>query len=133
LRYRYQAGYAALVSLGLLDDPPEYEEVFCEHHEDTLIKQSGDKFVGIQVKTREIGQEPFKSNDEQIINTIKRFVEQFVNFPGYYVRFVIATNHGFWANKKDNTKNLHHMLEVAKQSKSSPMVRLHRELKNIWI
>lgn len=129
MRYRYQAGYAALVSLGLLDESLEYEEVFCEHHEDTLIKH-GNQFIGVQVKTKETGKEPFKSNDNQITNTIKRFVEQYVNFPNFYVRFVIATNYGFWAQDKDNTKNLYKMLEVAKEAKRNPISKKHRELKS---
>ncbi len=129
MRYRYQAGYAALISLGLLDEFPEYEEVFCEHHEDTLIKVRGNQFIGVQVKTKETGKEPFKSDDAQITNTIKRFVEQYANFPNYYARFVIATNYGFWTHEKDNTKNLYKMLELAKEAKSNPLSRKHQELK----
>lgn len=128
LRYRYQAGIAALYFLGLLDNPSEYEEVFCEQHEDTLIKQYGNQFIGVQVKTKETGREPFKSDDTQITNTIKRFVEQFVNFPNFYSRFVIATNYGFWANEKDNTKNLHKMLGIAKEAKENPTSRKHQGL-----
>ena len=128
LRYRYQAGYAALLSLGLLDSPPEFEEIFCEHHEDTLVKQSKGEFIGIQVKTKEAGKDPFKSDNEEMLTTIKRFVEHYVNFPGYYVRFVIATNHGFWDTEKDNTKNLRYLLDLAKENKRDPSKRKHRGL-----
>jgi hypothetical protein len=128
LRYRYQAGYAALLSLGLLDSPSEFDEIFCEHHEDTLVKLDGDKFAGIQVKTKEAGKDPFKSDDEKIIKTIKRFIEHYVNFPGYFLRFVIATNHGFWDAEKKNTKNLHYMLDLVKEYKNNLTKRKHRGL-----
>ena len=128
-RFRYQAGYAALISLSLLDVPQEYEEIFCEHHEDTLIRKSGNKFIGVQVKTRESGREPFKSDDTQILNTIKRFVEHNINFPGYFEKFVIATDYSFWADNKNRTTNLYKMIEVAEEARQDSQIRMHRELK----
>jgi len=115
-RFRYQAGYAALISLDLLDQNSEFEEVFCEHHEDTLIKRKDGTFSGIQVKTRNSGRDPFKADDEQILKSISRFVEHEIKYPGYYSRFVMATNYSFWSDK-ENSKNLKYIIDLAKQTK----------------
>jgi hypothetical protein len=50
-RLRYQASYGALLCLDLLADE-EIVEIFCEHHEDFLVKKSVGQYVGVQVKTR---------------------------------------------------------------------------------
>jgi hypothetical protein len=39
-RYRYQWTYAAIVCCLLLDEIDDVTEVFCEHHEDVLIKHA---------------------------------------------------------------------------------------------
>lgn len=113
-RFRYQAGYAAIVSLSLLDKNSDFDAVYCEHHEDTLIQQKDGKFIGVQVKTRQVGLAPFKSDDRQIIESLKRFIEIEIEYPSYFSRFVLATNHGFWSEKK-NMKNLAYLLESAKR------------------
>lgn len=113
-RYRYQAAYAALVSVDLLDDSSDFDEIFCEHHEDTLIKKKDATFIGIQVKTRKSGRALFKANDEHVLNSIKRFVEQDIEFPNKYSRFVFATNYAFWT-EKESSSNLLHVLELAQE------------------
>jgi hypothetical protein len=127
-RFRYQAAYAAIIALGLLDVNSEFEEIFCEHHEDTLIKKKDGTFIGVQVKTREPGKNPFKSDDEQIRHALKRFVEQDLDYPNYYSRFVLATNYAFWTEEKDNSKNLLYLLQLAKEAVVSEAVRLKRPL-----
>jgi hypothetical protein len=117
-RYRYQAAYAAIVSLDLLDEDSEFEEIFCEHHEDTLVRKKDDTHIGIQVKTRAPGRDLFKSNDTQILNALERFVEQEIEYPNQYSRFVLATNYAFWSARK-NTKNLHYLLDLAKNTLQS--------------
>ena len=126
-RYRYQAAYAAIVSLDLLDEDSEFEEMFCEHHEDTLVRKKDGSFIGIQVKTRAPGREPFKSNDEQILNSLKRFVEQATEYPEQYSRFVLATNYAFWSEKK-NSQNLNFLLELARNARAAESEELHRGL-----
>src|SRR4030067_878547 len=75
-RFRCQAAYAATLSLDLLNPTSEFEELFCEHREDILVRKKDKSFIGIQVKTRESGRDLFKANDPEIINSLKRFVEQ---------------------------------------------------------
>jgi hypothetical protein len=127
-RFRYQAAYAAILSLTLLDDNSEFEEIFCEHHEDTLVKKKDGTFIGVQVKTRSPGKNPFKSDDEQILRALKRFVEQALEFPQYYSRFVLATNYAFWTEKKENSKNLFYLLQLAKDAVASKTTTLKRSL-----
>jgi hypothetical protein len=114
-RFRYQAAYAAMISLDLLSPLSEFDEVFCEHHEDILVRKKDRSFIGIQVKTRESGRDLFKANDPEIIHSIKRFVEQCLQYPNQYSCFVLATNYAFWAEKK-NAQNLKHLLQLAQAS-----------------
>jgi len=46
-RYRYQAACAAIISLSLLSGDSEFECLFCEHHEDILIKKVDGKFIAM--------------------------------------------------------------------------------------
>jgi len=119
-RFRYQAAYAALLSLQLLDDNSEFQEIYCEHHEDTLIKKKNNKFIGVQVKTRLPGKDPYKSNDKEIISSIVRFVELCNNYPDHFDRFVIATNHAFWDEEKSDPKNIKYIFTLAKNADGSP-------------
>lgn len=111
-RFRYQAAYAAMLALEILKADSEFEEIFCEHHEDILIRKKEGNFVGTQVKTRELGRDPFKAKDEKIVHAIKRFIEQSIQYPDNYAYFVIATNHSFWSEKR-NSQNLKFLLELA--------------------
>lgn len=112
-RFRYQAFFAAVMSLELLAENSEFLEIFCEHHEDTLIRKRDGKFIGIQVKTRASGRDLFKADDDQVIKSLARFVEQNIQFPDCFSYFIIATNYAFW-NEGKSAKNLHHLLELAK-------------------
>jgi len=114
-RYRYQAFYTALLSLEFCSTNPDLDidELFCEHHEDTLVRLSTGKFIGVQVKTRQSGKEPFKSDDRQILSSIVRFTNLYIEYPKEFCRFVIATNYAFWTERK-NGKNLPHLLELVK-------------------
>jgi hypothetical protein len=51
-RYRFQWTWAAVVCCMMLDETEDVEEVFCEHHEDVLLKHRDGSFTGHQVKTR---------------------------------------------------------------------------------
>ena len=39
-RFGFQAAKAAMLCLSLLDDEGEVEEVYCEHHEDVLVREA---------------------------------------------------------------------------------------------
>ena len=110
-RFRYQAAYAAIQSLSLLEGS-EICSIYCEHHEDILVKRQDKTFVGIQVKTRANGKEPFKANDEEIKKSIKRFYEHDCRFSNSFLRYVLVANCGFWHDKKNGT-NLQYILKLA--------------------
>ena len=54
-RFAYQDAWAATLACALLSEPPPITDVWCEHHEDILLKQPDGLFHGVQVKTRESG------------------------------------------------------------------------------
>lgn len=128
-RFRYQASHAALLSLGLVDPTSEIEEMFCEQHEDTLLRRRDGKYVGVQTKTRDYGRPQYKATDDEIVEAIARFVEQDAEFPGQYVRFVIGTNHSFWAGTKTGG-NLEHLIALARQALQNTSGKLHAHLKS---
>lgn len=127
-RFRYQATYAAIIALGLLHHDSELLEVFCEHHEDILARRKDGTFAGIQVKTRIEGRNPFKSHDSDVLHTVRRFVELFLDYPSHFSRFVLATNHGFWRERKTDFANLDHVLQLAKESCASDRGTTHEDL-----
>lgn len=114
-RFRYQATYAAIISLSLLDEKSEADYIFCEHHEDILVKHKDGTFVGIQVKTRIVHKGPYKAGDEVIIKSLKRFIKLESQFIRYFSKYVIAVNNGFW-QEQENSSNLLYLLRLAKAS-----------------
>lgn len=99
-RYAYQWTYAAVLGCALLDAASDIREVFCEHHEDILLKHSSGHFTGIQVKTTERGDALWKAGDPEVISALSRFVELDVDFPNKFRGFVIATNHPFFKDRE---------------------------------
>lgn len=51
-RFSYQWAYTAILACGLLDTDGQVLELYCEHHEDVLVKRRDGQFHAIQVKTR---------------------------------------------------------------------------------
>lgn len=109
-RLRYQAAYGALLCLELIDEA-DCIQVFCEHHEDFLIKRPSGKYFGIQVKTRGTHLGPFRSNDPAIVAALSRFVELDLQFPECFESFVIAVNCDF-LDMGDAETNLPHVLRL---------------------
>jgi hypothetical protein len=108
-RFRYQFAYAAFHCCALLDDTLDVVEVFCEHHEDVLLKHRDGLFTGCQVKTRAQG-DPWKATEEAIIGACVRFMQLESLFPGKFRRFVIYTNHVF--HVADSGTSLPHLLQL---------------------
>lgn len=114
-RFRFQITYASIVSLTLFDAKSNIEEVYCEHHEDILVKQKDGKFIGIQVKTKELNQVPFQTNEDTIFNAIKRFILLDTQFPNKFLRFTLVSNAGFY-DVKDDYKNLNWILKLVRDN-----------------
>jgi hypothetical protein len=133
LRVRYQATYGAWLALTLLIDQTAVQEVYCEQHEDVLLRKTTGKFQGCQVKTRLPKLGPFKTDDSQIKDSISRFIELEKAYRGHFERFIIATNVAFWQSTK-NSKNLPHLIEIARSMNGSkpPISNEIRKLINEW-
>jgi tellurite resistance protein len=110
-RFRYQDDWAATLACALLDDPKEFVELYCEHHEDILLKRGDGKFQGIQIKTRALHLAQWTAEDESVFKSLCRFVELDYQFPGHFSRFDFATNHFFFQDSKSR-KNLPHVLDL---------------------
>ncbi len=114
-RFAYQHSYAAVLACGLLDDTLGISELFCEHHEDVLLKHTNGTFSGVQVKTRDLGQDPWKATDRAIVGALTRFASLEHRFPGQFREFVIATNHSFLTGKRTRT-DLPYVLSLARSA-----------------
>lgn len=94
-RFRYQWTFAAITCCSLLDDNEDVIEVFCEHHEDVLVKYRQGQFSGIQIKTRQPDQELWKATDDAVVKSCCRFAALESDFPGHFIAYKFLTNHPF--------------------------------------
>lgn len=108
-RYRFQWTWAAVVCCMLLDDTEDVQEVFCEHHEDVLLKHQDGSFTGHQVKTRSNDRPPWKANDEDVLAACARFAKLEGEFPGQFRQFCFLTNHQIYSAR--NGQDLPHVLQ----------------------
>ncbi len=115
-RYRYQWTWAAVVCCMLLDDTEDVDEVFCEHHEDVLLKHRDGSFTGYQVKTRGDDQPLWKATDEAVRGACVRFAKLESYYPGRFRRFAFLTNHPLYS--AGNGQDLPHVLQSIKDAAS---------------
>lgn len=92
-RFRYQWVCSAISCCALLDDKADIEEVFCEHHEDILLKRRDGKYIGVQVKTRDSTQPLWSASDEIVLKSFARFTVLNLQFPDQFCEFSFSTNH----------------------------------------
>lgn len=112
-RYAYQWTYAAILCCMLLDETEDTTEVFCEHHEDVLLKHKDGTFSGIQVKTRDTDQDVWRTSDEGLRAAFVKFARLERDFPGQFRRFAFLTNHPLHAGQ--NGMDICHVLaEISK-------------------
>ncbi len=98
-RFRYQHTVAAYIAILMYSGNVEYKEILCEHHEDvTGILDSG-KLHGIQIKTRQLSDGPFKLSDDAVKSSIIRFIVNYKKYPGHFEKFVFIANCGYLINK----------------------------------
>ncbi len=93
-----------------LDETEDTVEVFCEHHEDVLLKHADGTFSGLQIKTRSSDQEVWRAGDEAVTKSCARFAKLEADFPGQFRRFQFLTNHPLHANKTG--QDLCHLLAI---------------------
>ena len=114
-RYRYQYTLAAITCCAMFDKTQEVEEVYCERHEDILIKHTDGKFSGLQVKTRDVNQPVWKASDPQIKAAFRRFVHLDQNYPQTFRSFRFLTNHPLYVAER--TTSLGYILKQVGQAK----------------
>lgn len=115
-RYRFQWTWSAVVCCMLLDNTQDVEEVFCEHHEDVLLKHGDGSFTGHQVKTRNDDQPPWKAKDEAVLAAFVRFAKLESEYPGRFRRFCFLTNHPLYS--AGNGQDLTHVLQTIRNTGS---------------
>jgi hypothetical protein len=113
-RYQYQWTYAAITCCLLLDQTEDVAELFCEHHEDLLLKHTDGSFTGLQIKTRSSDQRIWSTSEEDLWKSFARFVSLENAYPGQFRRFAFLTNHPLQATK--NGKDICHVLKVIKEA-----------------
>jgi hypothetical protein len=120
-RYRYQATYAAILAVGMLDGESELVEIYCELCDDILLKLKDDSFVAVQVKTRQLGDNPWKTSDQEMVSALGKFTEHERHYPGKFSKYVIATNHHFY--RRPTGTSLSFISELARTTQSDKRVQ----------
>lgn len=113
-RYRYQWCYAAIVCCVLLDDTQDVSEVFCEHHEDILLKHECGTFSGLQVKSRASEQPVWKTSDPALLSAFARFASLESQFPGQFREYRFLTNHPL--HSANNAQSITHILKLVREA-----------------
>lgn len=115
-RFRFQWAWAAIVCCMVLDETLDVEEVFCEHHEDVLIRHQDGTFTGHQVKTRGNDQPLWKAEDQAVLSACSRFSQLESEFPGKFRHYCFLSNHPL--HSSGNGKDLGYILELIKEAAS---------------
>lgn len=129
-RYRFQITYSAIISLNMLSENVKVKEIFCEHYEDILLKLVNDKFVGVQVKTRDINLGPFCANDPPIEKSLVRFIELEKLFGNQFQHYTIVSNVGF--KKSASNFDLQNIIKLAKEGNEDNLLKNRSKTKK-WI
>lgn len=119
-RYQYQWACAATACCMLLDELEDVIEVFCEHHEDILLKHSDGLLTGQQIKTRDSAQPVWKTGDESIRESCVRFAKLEAAFSGRFRRFRFLTNHPLYT--KANGQDFPFVLNAIRSTSSAAAV-----------
>lgn len=115
-RFRFQWTWAAVVCCMLLDDSQDVQEVYCEHHEDVLLKHRDGTLTGHQVKTRGDDQPLWKAKDESVLAACVRFARLEAAYTGKFRRFCFLTNHPIYSS--GNGQDLVYLLESVREAAS---------------
>lgn len=98
-RFRFQITYSAILAILMSNDGSQIDEIYCELHEDILVKHCDGKFTGIQVKTKDVNLPPFNIEDDAIIKACSKFAKLHSQFPGHFKAYSIVSNTGFDKSK----------------------------------
>lgn len=99
-RFRYQNEFSASLAIQMLFHETDIDEIFCEQHEDVLVRKKDGTFIGYQVKTRDENLGLFTFNTPAIQSSLEKFVRTEKEFGEWFNRYVIASNCGFSSKEK---------------------------------
>ncbi len=119
-RFRYQWVLSAIFCCSLLDQIEDVKEVFCEHHEDILLKHFNNLFTGIQVKTRASNQLLWKACDEDVVKSFARFVILDNQYPRQFQSFIFITNHPIQSTS--NGQDIAYLLRQINEEKNMDLL-----------
>jgi hypothetical protein len=118
---------AAVHCCGLLDENCDFDAVFCEQHEDILLRLKTGLFRAIQIKTRLSGRSLLKTFDDDVFLALRRFVTLEQEYGDVIKEYVLATNHAFMRTAKAPA-NLPLALDASRHAQSSRARSLPRRL-----
>jgi hypothetical protein len=129
-RFRHQACYIGMLALGLLDDDGPLQELYCEHHDDVVLRLKSGQFRAIQLKTRMVGGVPFKAVNAEVIAALRKFATLEAMFPAQFDAYILASNVGFWHEVK-NSSNLPHLLSAIRAGECASSKKLVNTISGI--
>lgn len=122
-RLRYQHAYGVILLLAALSGKKPYTVLWSEHHEDLLGQRNDSLFDAYQVKTRQDGR--WNLSHQPIKDSIKRFVEVDLRFPGKIKQFFFVSN-AYYEDSKAQDKVGHSpksFLQAVKRASSPSDLR----------
>lgn len=119
-RYHYQWTYAAVMCCMILDSTEDVMELFCEQHEDVLLKHSDNTFSGLQLKTRDEDQRLWSTTDDDLVSSFAKFARHEHQYPGHFRAFRFLTNHPLQSTK--NGKDICRVLQVIQEAASAAVL-----------
>jgi hypothetical protein len=111
LRFHYQAQRIACLAVSMISRNADSSIIYCEQHEDCLVKKFDKSFLAYQYKSRNLDQSMFLATGEQISQTIKNFANLHRRFENRIVEYIIASNYDFKAGKDKN--DLRYLIHLA--------------------
>lgn len=89
---RYQNACGVVILIDSIIEKKSYTSIWCEQHEDILGERKDGLFDFYQIKTRKPENGAWKLNDEQVIDSIKKFVSHFKKFENKCGKFYFVSN-----------------------------------------
>jgi hypothetical protein len=94
--FRYQNAYGAILLIAGATSQKPYSAIWCEHHEDLLAERIDKTYDAYQVKTKQPENGYWEVTSEEIIKSIKRFVNLYIQFGEKIHLFAIISNTDFF-------------------------------------
>jgi hypothetical protein len=117
LRFHYQAQRIACLAISLISTEAEYARIYCELHDDALLKHWDRTYTAYQVKSKERSQPKFRATEKTILKSIRNFIRLQRFFSTRMRRFIIASNHPFTSDRDKN--DVRFLIELAKSPSAS--------------